>query len=67
MESIWEYAKDTECFSFIHMIFIIGFPGLLRRNKCKVDGSAKISHSKLEESGAFSVSVAFSHLAFRND
>jgi hypothetical protein len=36
---------------------------LFRRNVCKVDDSAKISHRKLEESGAFSISVAFLHCA----
>lgn len=44
------------------MVFVNDFPVLLRRNVCKIDGG-KLSHRKLEESGAFSVSVAFSHFA----
>lgn len=44
------------------MVFVTGFPSLLR-SICKIDDSAQMRHSKLEESGAFSVSVVLSHLA----
>lgn len=46
--------------------YVNGFHILLRRNISKVDDGAKISHSRLEESGAFSISEAFSfsHLAY---
>lgn len=41
------------------MVCINGFAILLERNISQVDGGAKMSHSRHQESGTFSISAAF--------